>query len=190
LKSSAVAALGLVIALAGCASDVIPSIHDVDWLRNRSLSFLVVPPAVINADLEGAILQHHLSHDLGQRGYASTRTLDARPRQPRWSLSAAADAAREQKCDAAVVVEVSLLAGERVTPRDDAPAYTEPVPGHREYVHRDGTGVARGPRVTATLRIVRVSDGALVFEAVFTAEPGGSESSIAESLLKPLHNVE
>jgi hypothetical protein len=177
-------------ALTACAQAPTPKVHDAAWLKKASLKLAYFPPAMFESALEPSILQSHLEHDMNDLGYGNSMSIHPQPGKTSWSESAALEWARTQQRDAVVLCTVLGEKDAYVPDRDAKDAISAPIPDRRDYPFRDGTGAARGPAVTATLKILRVSDGAVVYEMTVQGTPADSESALATALLQWLNKVE
>ncbi len=184
---AAVVALG---AIGACAPATLPKVHDAAWLKNPSLKLACFPPTMFEVTLEPAILQSHLEHDMNELGYANSMSIHPQPGKTSWSESDALEWARTQQRDAVVLCTVLGEKDAYLPDRDAKDAISAPIPDRRDYPFRDGTGAARGPAVTATLRILRAADGAVVYEMTVQGTPADSESALAAALLQWLNKVE
>ena len=181
--------LSLFLSLGACASSATPKVHDVGWLNNKALHLALFPPMVTNADLTPAVFTIELDHEISGRGYENSSVVHPQPGRVTWTEGQALQLAREQNLEGVVLCQIAGPVAEPPPDKDKADAFSDDH-GRRDYPFRDGTGEARGSALVATIRILRASDGATMYELTITASPNESASTLAGALLKPLHKVE
>ncbi len=184
-----IAGLMVMLCLAACAASPSPKVHDTAWLNNKGLQLALFPPTVTNVEFEPAVFTMELNHELDGRGYANATVVHPQPGRTTWTEGQALETARAQNREGVVLCTVAGPAAAPPPDKDKGDAYSD-INGRRDYPFRDGTGEARGTALTATIRILRASDGATMYELTITASPGETASTLAGALLKPLHNVE